>query len=95
MAYRARQNDRYTAIIVVVSIYLLMVIVIALAYVFVPQDKPQTYYIEYTVKWGDTLWEIGQEYGVNAEQLARDNRLYTNVLMPGDKLIIPVATIRD
>ena len=43
----------------------------------------------YTIKSGDTLWGISQNYGVDVEQLLAWNRLDENdILTPGDVLIV-------
>ncbi|MHB9144305.1 MAG: LysM peptidoglycan-binding domain-containing protein [Symbiobacteriia bacterium] len=48
-------------------------------------------YIRYTVKPGDTLWLIGQRYGVPWQELARINRIMDPMnLMVGTTLLIPV-----
>ncbi len=46
--------------------------------------------IIYFVKEGDTLWNIAKKYNVLVEDIARINGIENeNVIMPGDKLIIP------
>lgn len=45
--------------------------------------------LEYTVKSGDTLWDIAQNYSVSTQNLARWNNLTPeNLLHPGQKLIV-------
>lgn len=44
----------------------------------------------YVVKRGDTLWEIARSHGVSIKNLKRANRLYSNRIYPGRKLVIPV-----
>ena len=53
-------------------------------------NKPKTTY--YTVKSGDTLWEISRKYnGVTVDQIKRANNLGTGKgLMVGIKLKIPM-----
>ena len=43
----------------------------------------------YIVKRGDTLWEIARAHGVTLGSLKRINRLSSNRIYPGRKLIIP------
>ncbi|MGE5590901.1 MAG: LysM peptidoglycan-binding domain-containing protein [Bacillota bacterium] len=48
-------------------------------------------YIRYTVNPGDTLWLLGQRFGVDWRRLARINRIMDpNNLMIGMTLLIPV-----
>ncbi len=44
----------------------------------------------YVVKRGDTLWEIAKAHGVSIKDLKKANRLYSNRIYPGRKLIIPL-----
>jgi rare lipoprotein A len=45
--------------------------------------------VEYIVKRGDNLWNIGKEYKINPYQIARDNNLSNpNMIRIGQKLII-------
>jgi len=43
----------------------------------------------YIVKRGDTLWEIARAHGVNLTTLKRANRLSSNQIYPGRRLLIP------
>ncbi|MDF0726315.1 cell wall hydrolase [Cytobacillus sp. S13-E01] len=43
----------------------------------------------HTVKSGDTLWLIGKAYGVSVDQLKSVNKRTSNVIYPGQKLVIP------
>lgn len=40
----------------------------------------------YTVKSGDTLWDIARNNGTTVEQLMRDNNLTSSLIHPGDQL---------
>ncbi len=45
----------------------------------------------YTVRAGDMLWKIAQNYGVKWEDLATANGLKNpNLIMPGQELLVPV-----
>jgi len=46
-------------------------------------DDNATYY---TVKSGDTLWDISRKYGVSIEQLKRLNNMRSVRIRPGDKI---------
>ncbi|WCN39360.1 LysM peptidoglycan-binding domain-containing protein [Aneurinibacillus uraniidurans] len=49
----------------------------------------------YVVKPGDSLWSIGQKYGVDAEEIATVNKWKTpNRLIVGQALVIPTAVRR-
>lgn len=51
---------------------------------------PAVSYIRYTVKPGDSLWQIAQRYGVPWQELARINRIVDPLnLMVGSTLLIP------
>ena len=44
----------------------------------------------YTVQKGDTLWDIAKMYaGVSVSRIKKLNKLKSNNLKPGSKLIIP------
>lgn len=43
----------------------------------------------YTIKRGDSLWKIANEYGVTVNELIQANNLNTTTLKVGDVLIIP------
>lgn len=50
----------------------------------------QSPYVEYTVRAGDTLWDISRRYGTTVEAIRQANGLTTNVLQIGQVLRIPV-----
>lgn len=43
----------------------------------------------HTVRRGDTLWSISQQYGVSIGEIKNENRLRRNTIHPGKKLRIP------
>ncbi len=47
------------------------------------EDDKATYY---TVKTGDTLWDISRKYGVSIEELKRLNNMRSVRIRPGDKI---------
>ncbi|MGP4108559.1 CAP domain-containing protein [Virgibacillus sp. L01] len=46
----------------------------------------------YTVKWGDTLWEISQSYRIGLSEIINANPQFNNpdLIYPGDKVTIPL-----
>ena len=47
---------------------------------------------KYTIKPGDSLWKIANEYGITVDQLISANNLTNTTLQIGDQLIIPGRT---
>lgn len=47
---------------------------------------------DYVVKKGDTLFKIGQRYGVSGQVIQKANSLKTSEIRPGQKLYIPGAS---
>ena len=50
----------------------------------------QSPYVEYTVRAGDTLWELARRYGTTVETIMRANGLISTVLQIGQVLRIPL-----
>lgn len=51
----------------------------------------QTPYVEYTVRAGDTLWELARRYGTTVEAIKQANGLTSDALQIGQVLRIPVG----
>ena len=51
----------------------------------------QSPYVEYTVRAGDTLWDLSRRYGTTVEAIMQANGLTSNVLQIGQVLRIPVG----
>ena len=51
----------------------------------------QNPYVEYTVRAGDTLWELARRYGTTVEAIMQANGLTSSLLQIGQVLRIPVA----
>ena len=51
----------------------------------------QSPYVEYTVRAGDTLWELARRYGTTVEAIMQANGLSSSLLQIGQVLRIPVG----
>ena len=51
----------------------------------------QNPYVEYTVRAGDTLWELARRYGTTVEAIRQANGLTNNILQIGQVLRIPIG----
>ena len=49
---------------------------------------------QYIVRSGDSLYKIGKNYGVTTEELRRANRLKTDIIVPGQILLVRSGYIR-
>lgn len=52
---------------------------------------PPSFAMSYTVKSGDTLFKIGQKFGISHLQIKKTNNLRSDTIKPGMRLEIPVA----
>lgn len=52
-------------------------------------------YVEYTVKKGDSLYEIAKKYNTTVNTLTDINMLTTNTIFPGQVLLIPSTDSAD
>ncbi len=52
------------------------------------QGAEVTHSRRYTVRQGDTLWELARDHGVSVKELKEWNNLSSNTIQPGTKLII-------
>ena len=55
----------------------------------IPQQEEEIEGNTYTVKQGDSLYKIATQYGVTVQELKDINRLSSNILSVGQKIIIP------
>ena len=49
------------------------------------EEDPGRYY---TVRFGDTLWDIAKKYGISIRDLKKINKMRTTRIRPGDRLKI-------
>ncbi|MDZ7378510.1 MAG: LysM peptidoglycan-binding domain-containing protein [candidate division KSB1 bacterium] len=57
-----------------------------------PTPRPTPYMVEYIVKSGDTLIGIANRFNVTVDQIREANDLASDLIYPGDKLLIPQPT---
>lgn len=55
------------------------------------EDEPQYY----MVKQGDSLWEIARQYNLDSHELKQLNGLATNVIHPGDRILVAGKQINE
>ena len=65
-------------------------------FIVVPKMKSENpYFMEYTVKKGDNIYEIARSNNVNPSQLLRLNGLNdTDIIYPGQKIMVPRKDVR-
>lgn len=56
-------------------------------------ETPAANVIPYTVKAGDTLWNIAQKYHTNVEAIKTLNQLSSNMILVGQSLLIPTSGV--
>ncbi len=60
---------------------------------FIPIKDTDTQEIRYTVRRGDTLWEIARRYGSDIETLIAINGMgFNSILMPGEEIVLWIKT---
>jgi N-acetylmuramoyl-L-alanine amidase len=65
------------------------ILTIAAASIFAFQAKEASANSVHTVKEGDTLWNIGKEYGVSVVDLKNVNQLESTIIYPGQQFTLP------
>jgi len=58
-----------------------------------PNKQDNGEYIEYRVRFGDTLWEISRRYNVSISQIMYTNNLRTSIIKKGQILILPSTNV--
>ena len=58
-------------------------------------ETPSSNTVDYTVKSGDSLYKIANQYNVTVDAIKRANNLTTNNLQIGQVLRIPLGTSRE
>lgn len=61
----------------------------------IPKEEVEEEFINYTVKLGDTLYTIAQNYGIDVNDIIEYNSLGTTVLIPNQVLKIPTIVEFD
>ncbi len=61
----------------------------------VEEPSTEVDYVNYTVKSGDTLYQIARNYGVSVDTIKQFNNLTSNTLSIGQVLRIPVAVEQE
>lgn len=64
-------------------------VVAAAAFLFLLQGPATAASFNYTVVRGDSLFKLGQRFGVSATQLMRDNGLRSDRIIAGQVLVVP------
>lgn len=60
--------------------------------ILIPTETVDNEYDTYTVKSGDTLYKIANQYGTTVMDIMNINNLSTNILTVGQKILIPKVT---
>jgi LysM repeat protein len=74
--------------LVLLLLSLILVISMNIAPVSASTNSPSNIYV---VETGDTLPDIANKYGTSIEDLKRSNGLYSETLMAGQKLLVPIT----
>lgn len=86
-----KKNDRFTIYSKLIK-KLLSALCVLLAFAVCPGTvsaaEPLSKAGQYIVKRGDSLYKIGRNYGVSVEKLKGANRLESDVIMPGQILLV-------
>lgn len=87
--YVLRKEETMRAIYVSV-----LVLILALSAAFSPVLAPAEAHVYYTVRSGDTLYDISRQYGVSVGVLSAANRLRGDLIVPNQVLVIPEHVLR-
>jgi len=58
---------------------------------YIPTSSNRRQSVQYIVRSGDTLFQIANSYGLNYKELILANGLKSDLIYPGETLVIPVA----
>ena len=95
--YRIKNKFRFTAF-VTICLILSVFIFGSVSGLFNAQAAQDPEYITYTVRSGDTLWNIARHYGpadqdvrITISQISHINNVSASTLQAGQQLMIPVS----
>jgi LysM repeat protein len=63
------------------------------AFCFLPLSAKAQTTVTYTVRSGDYLMSIARRYGISLTEINQANNLKTDIIVPGQKLVIPRALL--
>lgn len=72
----------------------ILVLVLALGAAFSAAPAPASAHVYYTVRNGDTLYDISRQYGVSVGVLSAANCLRGDLIVPNQVLVIPEHVLR-
>lgn len=92
---RNRAKEVATVAVVVIGMTAAALVFHALVTIGAPPKPQPTYFVEYMVKPGDTIWSIADKIAKDTSnreigEIQRENQLINSYIMPGQKLLVPI-----